>query len=203
MTIMIHPTAEVSPEAQIGDGTRIWHHVQIREGARIGLNCTLSKGVYIDQQVEIGDHVKIQNYVSVYQGVSIGHGVFVGPHVCFTNDLRPRAINKDGSLKSAEDWQVVETKIHTGASIGANATILCGITIGKWALIGAGSVVIDDVPDHGLVVGNPARMKGFVCVCGEQLPTIVSSETPDSKIVACRICSAEVAIPNQHWERLL
>ena len=202
MTIEIHPTAEVSQDATIGDGTRIWHHVQIREGVRIGRNCTLSKGVYIDQQVEIGDNVKIQNYVSVYQGVTIADGVFIGPHVCFTNDLRPRAINQDGAVKSGEDWQVVKTKIDGGASIGANATILCGITIGKWALIGAGSVVVEDVPDHGLVVGSPARMMGFVCACGEQMPTVVTSETTSSKIVVCRVCSSEVAIPNRYWERL-
>ena len=169
MTIRIHPTAEVSPQAEIGEGTSIWHQVQIREGSRIGKNCILSKGVYIDAGVLVGDCVKIQNYVSVYHGVTVEDGVFIGPHVCFTNDLQPRAVNPDGTLKAADDWQLSPTLIRRGASLGANSTIRCGVTIGKWAMVGAGSVVTHDIPNYGLAWGNPARLHGFVCPCGNRL----------------------------------
>lgn len=169
MTIRIHPTAEVSDKAHLGEGSSVWHQAQVREGASIGINCIISKGVYIDAGVTIGDNVKIQNYVSVYHGVTIEDGVFVGPHVCFTNDLRPRAINPDGSLKSADDWVLSLTLIRRGAALGANSTIRCGITIGEWAMVGAGSVVTSNVPAHGLVWGNPSRLHGFVCYCGGKL----------------------------------
>jgi len=136
LSIRIHPSAEVSEKAIIGDGTSIWHHCQVREGAQIGRNCILGKGVYIDAGVVIGDHVKIQNYVSVYDGVTLEDGVFVGPHVCFTNDMRPRAINPDGSLKAADDWVLSKTLIMRGAALGANSTIRCGVTVGQWAMVG-------------------------------------------------------------------
>ena len=123
MAARIHPTADVSNEATIGDGTSIWMHVQVRPGAQIGENCNIGKGVFIDSNVKIGKNVKIQNYVSVYHGVTLEDGVFVGPHVCFTNDLRPRAINPDGTLKSADDWAVTKTLIRYGAALGANSTI--------------------------------------------------------------------------------
>ena len=165
----IHPTADVSARAEIGEGTCIWNFAQVREGAHIGKNCILSKGVYVDAGVHIGDNCKLQNNVSVYHGVTIGDGVFVGPHVCFTNDMQPRAINPDGSLKSASDWMATETRVGYGAAIGANSTIRCGIVIGQWAMIGAGSVVTKDVPDYGLVYGNPASLQGYVCMCGEKL----------------------------------
>ncbi|MEW5958651.1 MAG: acyltransferase, partial [Chloroflexota bacterium] len=167
--ITIHPSAEVSSEAKIGPGTKIWHQVQVRGGAKIGANCILSKGVYIDAGVTIGNNVKVQNYVSIYHGVTLEDGVFCGPHCVFTNDKAPRAINKDGSLKTGADWVVSPTVVGKGASIGANATIVCGIKIGQWAMIGAGSVVTRDVPDYGLVWGNPARLRGFVCPCGNGL----------------------------------
>jgi acetyltransferase-like isoleucine patch superfamily enzyme len=167
--IRIHPTAEVSPQAVIGAGTRIWNHCQVREGARIGRGCILSKDVYIDAGVVIGDHVKIQNGISVYHGVTLEDGVFLGPHMVFTNDLRPRAINPDGTPKAASDWTLTETRVRRGAAIGAGAIIICGVTIGQWALVGAGAVVTRDVPDYGLVVGNPARLRGFVGPAGERL----------------------------------
>ena len=166
---MIHKTAEVSEKAKIAENAKIWNWVQVREGAHIGENTILSKGVYVDFDVHIGKNVKIQNNVSVYHGVTIKDGVFVGPHVCFTNDKMPRAINPDMSLKSASDWKVSEIVVGEGASIGANSTILPGVKVGKFALIGAGSVVTKDVPDFTLVFGNPARIVGCVCKCAEKL----------------------------------
>lgn len=193
--LQIHPTAEVSSQALIGNGTRIWHYAQIRENTEIGKNCIIGKGVYIDTGVRIGNNVKIQNYVSIYHGVIIEDGVFIGPHVCFTNDLYPRAINPDGSLKAAEDWELVSTHIGWGASLGANTTIVCGHSVGKWAMVGAGSVVTRDIPDHGLVMGNPASLRGYVCKCGHPLPRSVSlpvqGESPDSRRILCPICGIE------------
>jgi acetyltransferase-like isoleucine patch superfamily enzyme len=167
--VRIHPTAEVAASAQIGPGTSIWNQAQVREGARIGAGCVIGKNVYVDQDVVIGDRVKIQNNVSLYHGVTVEDGVFIGPHACFTNDLVPRAVNPDGSAKTDADWAVVPSLVRAGASIGANATILAGVTIGRWALVGAGSVVTHDVADHELVVGNPARRVGSACICGRPL----------------------------------
>ena len=157
----VHPTAQVSPEATLGAGTSVWNWVQIREGARLGTQCIIAKGVYIDFGVQIGNRVKIQNHVSLYHGVTLEDGVFVGPHVCFTNDRLPRAINADGTLKGDSDWTVTPILVRTGAALGANSVILPGVTIGRWALVGAGAVVTRDVPDHGLVLGNPARLVGL------------------------------------------
>ena len=179
-TFFTHRTSDVSPQAKIGDGTKIWQHCQVRENVVIGENCILSKGVYIDSDVKIGNNVKIQNGISVYHGVTLEDGVFCGPHCVFTNDKRPRSINPDGSLKGGEDWVVSETLVRTGASIGAHATIVCGITIGKWAMIGSGAVVTKNVPDYGLVYGNPARLRGFVCPCGYKLTEAkISAESID------------------------
>lgn len=155
MTIRIHPTADVSPKATIGDGTSIWHQAQVREDVIIGQNCIIGKGVYIDAGVHIGYNVKIQNYVSIYHGVSIEEGVFIGPHVCFTNDMKPRAINPDGTLKAVDDWILSYTHISRGASLGANSTICCGTALGKWAMIGCGSVVTKNIPDYGLAWETP------------------------------------------------
>lgn len=167
--IRIHPTAEVSPKATIGEGTSIWHQAQVREGARLGEQCIIGKNVYIDFDVVIGNRVKIQNNCSVYHGATLEDGVFLGPHVVITNDLYPRAINPDGTLKGADDWEVGPVRIAYGASVGARTVILPGVTIGRFALIGAGSVVTRDVPPHGLAVGSPARLVGYVCACGRKL----------------------------------
>jgi len=158
----IHPSATVEDGADIGEGTRIWHLVQVRPNATIGTECNIGRGVFVDSDVVIGNRVKIQNYVSVYHGVTIEDGVFVGPHVVFTNDKLPRAITADGELKAVDDWVVSETLVCKGASIGANAVLVCGIKVGKWAMIGSGAVVTKDVPDYALVVGNPARIIGYV-----------------------------------------
>ena len=159
--IFIHPTAEVSEAAAIGAGTKIWNQAQVREGAHIGEQCIISKNVYIDENVMIGSRVKIQNNVNVYHGVTIEDEVFLGPSMTFTNDMFPRAFNAD--------WKVSETVVKRGASIGANATIRCGIIIGEYATVGAGSVVTKDVPPYALVVGNPARQIRWVCKCGFKL----------------------------------
>ncbi|MBZ0301532.1 MAG: N-acetyltransferase [Anaerolineae bacterium] len=177
--MFVHPTAEVEEGAIIGAGSKIWHLCHIRRQARIGEDCVLGRGVFVDAGVEIGSRVKIQNYVSVFHGVTIEDGVFVGPHVCFTNDMRPRAVNPDMSAKSADDWTLVETLVKAGAALGANSTIVCGTTIGRWAMVGAGSVVTRDVPDYGLVVGNPARLIGYVCACGNRQDTLEAATNCD------------------------
>jgi len=165
----IHSTAIVDPNVRIGEGTSIWHHVHVRENASLGKNCVVGKNSYIDHQVSIGNNVKIQNNCSVYHGVTIDDGVFVGPHVCFTNDKVPRAVHPDGTLKSAAAWEVSQTRVGMGASIGAHSVILPGVNIGQWAMVGAGSVVTKNVPDFGLVFGSPARLIGHVCKCGKKL----------------------------------
>jgi UDP-2-acetamido-3-amino-2,3-dideoxy-glucuronate N-acetyltransferase len=169
--MFIHPSAEVEAGAVIGEGTKVWHLVHIRRDAHLGGECVIGRGVFIDAGVQIGNRVKIQNYVSVFHGVKIEDGVFVGPHVCFTNDMFPRAINPDGSLKAPDDWVLSETLVKTGAAIGANSTIVCGITIGRWAMIGSGTVVTKDVPDYALVVGNPGKIIGWVTASGKRVAT--------------------------------
>ncbi len=199
MAIRIHHTADVSNGATIGDATSVWHHAQIREGAIIGQECIIGKGVYIDAGVIIGDRVKIQNYVSVYHGVTIEDGVFVGPHVCFTNDLHPRAVNPDGSLKAADDWVLSQTLVRLGAALGANSTIVCGTAIGAWAMVGSGSVVTRDVPDYGLVFGNPARLHGFVCPCGTRL--VHRESLGNKELLSCPQCKREIKISTDDWRK--
>ncbi len=182
----VHPSAEVEPGAQVGAGTRIWRQAHVREYAQIGEQCNIGKGVYIESHVRIGSRVKIQNHVSVFEGVTVEDGVFIGPHVCFTNDMFPRAITPDGRLKSADDWEVTPTLIRYGASIGAGSIIVCGVTIGEFALIGAGSVVTKDVPSQALVFGNPARLHGYVCRCARRLSAV---QRQDGKLVGhCEFC---------------
>lgn len=200
MPVRIHPTSDVSPKATIGEGTSIWHQAQVRENVHLGQNCIIGKGVYVDFDVYLGDNVKVQNYVSIYHGVTIENGVFVGPHVCFTNDMRPRAINPDGSLKSADDWVLSKTLIGRGAALGANSTIRCGITIGKWAMVGAGSVVTRDIPDYGLAWGNPARLHGFVCPCGAKLEK--ESQNEACVQTKCPECGQTIEISLQEWEKI-
>ncbi|HLA81325.1 MAG TPA: acyltransferase [Thermoleophilia bacterium] len=180
---MIQETAEVSSQAQIGAGTRIWHQAQVREGAVIGESCILGTGAYVDRDVIIGNNVKIQNHALIYHGATLEDGVFIGPQACLTNDRFPRAINPDGKLKTDEDWTVVPILIRYGASIGAGAVVLPGVTIGRFAMVAAGAVVTRNVPDHGLVLGIPARLDGHVCRCGERL-------TPRGVLMHCPTCDS-------------
>ena len=152
---MIHESAYVEKDTEIGEGTKIWHFVHIRKKAKIGKNCNIGKSVYIDTEVEVGDNCKIQNFATLYKGVKIGNNVFIGPHACFTNDVYPRA-------HICDDKKLEKTIVKDGASIGANSTIIAGVTIGKHAMVGAGAVVTKDIPDHILVVGNPAKVVGKV-----------------------------------------
>ncbi len=166
----VHPTAEVSDQATIGEGASIWHQAQVREGASVGAGSIIGKGVYIGADVAVGENCKVQNYSCVYEGNTLEDGVFVGPEVVFTNDRYPRAINPDGTLKAASDWELEGTLVKYGAAIGSRSVILPGLTIGRWALVAAGSVVTKDVQNHAIVAGNPARPRGWVCVCAHPLP---------------------------------
>jgi UDP-2-acetamido-3-amino-2,3-dideoxy-glucuronate N-acetyltransferase len=154
----VHPTAIVEAGADVGTGTKIWHHAHVREGAIVGRGCVLGKNVFVDAGAVVGDRVKLQNNVSVYTGVTIGDDVFVGPAATFTNDLVPRAFN--------EHWSVTPTDVGDGASIGANATIVCGVQLGRLSMVAAGATVTRSVADHQLVAGTPARHRGWVCRCG-------------------------------------
>ncbi|MDI2099416.1 acyltransferase [Ruicaihuangia caeni] len=165
----IHATADVAASARIAASSRVWHYAQVRENASLGENCIVGRGAYIGPGVDVGDNCKIQNYALVYEPARLEHGVFIGPAVVLTNDHFPRAINADGSPKSADDWHPVGVHIREGASIGASATCVAPVTIGRWALVGSGSVVVKDVPDFALVVGSPARRVGWVGKTGEPL----------------------------------
>lgn len=152
--VFVHPSAHVDESAEIGEGTKIWINVQVRESVSIGRNCIISKDVYLDHAISIGDNCKVQNSVSIYAGVEIEDDVFIGPNACFTNDKVPRAFNAD--------WRITPTRVCRGASIGANATIVCGTVLGDYCMIAAGAVVTKDVPPYALMVGNPARCVGYV-----------------------------------------
>ncbi|HTN59018.1 MAG TPA: acyltransferase [Protaetiibacter sp.] len=165
----VHETADVSSDASIGAGSKIWHYAQVREGAQLGENVIVGRGAYVGTGVELGDNCKVQNYALVYEPAKLANGVFIGPAVVLTNDHFPRAINADGSLKSAHDWEPVGVTIGEGASIGASATCVAPVTIGRWALVGSGAVVVKDVPDFALVVGSPARRVGWVGKAGVPL----------------------------------
>lgn len=171
-----HKTAEVEEGAVIGNGVTIWAWTHVRERAIIGSNTILAERVYIGEDVEVGANVKIQNNVSVYKGVRLEDGVFVGPHVVFTNDVYPRAITPEGRLLQADEWYIKGTLVEYGASLGANSSIKAGVTIGRWALVGMGSVVVKDIPEYGLAVGNPAEVVGTVDDSGKIIDRFNSSE---------------------------
>jgi len=169
----VHPSAEIEPGAQVGAGTKVWHLVQIRSTARVGADCVSGRNVYIDADVSVGSRTKIQNNVSVYKGVTLEDEVFVGPCAVLTNDRNPRAQNPG--------WEITPTLVRRGASIGANATLVCGIEIGEYAMVAAGSVVTKSVPAYQLVAGNPARPLGWVDAKGQVVsrdPQPPRGETP-------------------------
>ena len=159
----IHESSYVDDDVDIGEGTKVWHFTHVMKGTRIGQNCTLGQNVLVGPNVVIGDNVKIQNNVSVYEGVELQDEVFCGPSCVFTNVDRPRS----GFPTASEKY--LRTLLKTGATVGANATIVCGHTIGEHAFIGAGAVVTNDIPAHAIVYGNPARIHGWACACGEPL----------------------------------
>jgi UDP-2-acetamido-3-amino-2,3-dideoxy-glucuronate N-acetyltransferase len=167
--VYVHPTADVSPDATIGEGTKVWHQAQIREGAVVGKQCIIGKGAYVDKGVGIGDFCKLQNGVFVFHGFNLGPGVFLGPGAMLLNDKHPRAINADGTPKSDADWEVSEGTVEYGAAVGGGAVLLPGVRVGRMALVGSGAVVTRDVPERGIVAGNPARLRGFACDCGRPL----------------------------------
>ena len=166
---MIDPTALVSPSARIGERTRIWGLSQVREDVEIGEDCTIGRNVYIGAGVHVGRNVKIQNLAQVYEPAVVEDGVFIGPAVVLTNDAFPRAVDPDGRLKAASDWTPVGVTLEEGASIGARAVCVAPVTVGRWAMVGAGATVVRDVPDFALVVGTPARQVGWVGRAGRPL----------------------------------
>ena len=163
MGYFVHESSYIDENVEIGEGTRIWHFCHVQPGVRIGEKCSLGQNVNIANNVHIGNGVKIQNNVSVYEGVELEDYVFCGPSMVFTNDLTPRSKYPKGAAAYKK------TIVKTGATIGANATIVCGHRIGRWSMIAAGAVVTKDVPDHALMAGIPARQIGWVCECGERL----------------------------------
>jgi len=175
--VFVHETAIIEEGVTLGSGTRVWHHAHLRQGASVGEHCNLGKNVYVGAGVRIGSNTKIQNNVSVYEGVTLGNQVFVGPSAVFTNDLFPRS--RPGSR-----WALVETAVDDGAAIGANATIVCGVRLGRWCTVAAGAVVTHDVEPHELVGGNPARRMGWMCECG-RLVVRTSGPIPEADCSAC------------------
>jgi UDP-2-acetamido-3-amino-2,3-dideoxy-glucuronate N-acetyltransferase len=163
MEYFVHESSYVDSNVLIGEGTKIWHFSHIQSGAVIGKKCSIGQNVNIANNVKVGNYVKIQNNVSVYEGVELEDYVFCGPSMVFTNDLTPRSKYPKGSIN------YLRTFVKYGATIGANATIVCGITIGKWSMIASGAVVTKDVPDYALFVGIPAKQIGWVCECGLRL----------------------------------
>lgn len=163
MSGFVHPSAAIDDDVELGEGTRVWHFVHVSGGARIGARCVLGQNVFVGRNVRIGDGVKIQNNVSVYEGVEIAADVFLGPSCVFTNVINPRAfLERKTELRS--------TRVGRGATVGANATIVCGHDLGEYCMVGAGCVVARNVSPYELVVGNPARHLGWVCACGVRLP---------------------------------
>lgn len=179
----VHPSSYVDEDVEIGEGTKIWYFCHIQKGARIGKNCSLGQNVNVSNRVKIGDGCKLQNNVSLYEGVELEDDVFCGPSCVFTNDLTPRAKYPKGSAGYKK------TLIKRGASIGANATIVCGHTVGEWALIGAGAVVTCDVSAHALMLGVPAKVAGYVCECGARLNF-------EDSTAACESCGRKYAKRN-------
>lgn len=183
----IHAEADVDQGAVIGSGSKIWELARVRSGAKIGPKTIIGRGAYIDTDVQIGENCKVQNNALIYSPAVIADGVFIGPGAILTNDLNPRAINETGALKSATDWKVQRVEILLGASIGAGAICVAPVTIGSWAMVGAGAVVINNVPNFALVVGNPAKQIGWVGKAGSKLD---QSKDQENKFI-CPITKSE------------
>ncbi|MGD9527588.1 acyltransferase [Pseudonocardia sp.] len=167
--VRVAASADVDPTARIGAGSSVWHLAQVREGASLGRSCVVGRGAYVGSDVRVGDHVKIQNYALVYEPAELADGVFVGPAAVLTNDQHPRAVAPDGTPKGRDDWEQVGVTVREGASLGARSVCVAPVTVGRWATVGAGAVVVADVPDHALVVGVPARQIGWVGRAGVRL----------------------------------
>ncbi|MBT8172229.1 N-acetyltransferase [Candidatus Bathyarchaeota archaeon] len=190
--IYVDSTAIIDKESKIGKGTKIWHFVHIMENSKIGIECVISDYVYVGKGVTIGNNVKLENRVTIYEGVTIEDDVFVGPHVTFTNDLNPRSF--------ANHWKKRYTYVKKGSSIGAGTVIICGITINEYALVGAGSVVTENVPAHALVYGNPAKIRGFVCRCGIKLET--NEKLKKHVFMVCPICNEKYKIAFEDYSKI-
>ncbi len=180
MTTHVDPSADVSPGALLGEGCRVWHLAQIREGAELGPGCVIGRGAYLGAGVRLGANCKVQNYALVYEPAQLGNGVFVGPAAVFTNDRLPRAITPEGDLKGGADWQAVGVTCREGASVGARAVCVAPVTIGRWAMVAAGAVVLSDVPDFSLVAGNPARFVRWIARSGGPLTFAGGGEWVDT-----------------------
>ena len=190
--VYVDPTAIVDDNVCLGDSTKVWHFVHIMSDAKIGKQCIIADYVYVGRNVKIGDNVKLENRATVYEGVTIEDDVFVGPHVTFTNDPYPRSFNKD--------WKILSTYVKKGSSIGARTVVVCGVTIGEYALVGSGSVVTQNVPSHALVYGNPARVKGFVCRCGRKLET--QKKLADKVTMRCSVCNEKYEISAEDYAKI-
>lgn len=180
----IHPTAMVHEDAVVGKDTKIWQYCNIMGGVSVGANCNIGQNVFIESGCKVGNNVKIKNNIAIYTGVTLEDDTFIGPNVVFTNVINPRSfIERKSEFKN--------TLVKKGASLGANVTIVCGHTIGEYALIGAGSVVTKDIPDYALAVGNPARVVGHVCYCAEKLVNAndCDSDSADVKMLYCPACN--------------
>ncbi len=192
MKAFIHPSAQVDKTAKIGNNTKVWSFVQVMENAVIGKNCNLGNGCYIDRNVKIGNNVKIHNKALLYHGLVVEDDVFIGPAVCFTNDKNPRH-NLTRNLKS------ISWRVKKGASVGACSVIMPDVNIGKYAMIGAGSVVTRDVPDYALVFGNPAKIHGFVCECRNKLAK--AGESKKDIIMKCSSCNKKIEIKKEDYKK--
>lgn len=182
--VYVDATAIIDNGVVLGKGTKVWHFVHIMEDAKVGKDCVIADYVSVGRFVKIGDNVKIENRATVFEGVTIEDNVFVGPHVTFTNDRYPRSFNKD--------WKIIPTLIKRGSSVGAGSVIVCGVNIGEYSMIGAGSVVTNSIPSYALAHGNPARIKGFVCKCGRKLE--LEKETNPFVYMLCPVCNEKYEI---------